>query len=242
MDEALRIADVPQHAGDVAEHDELLGADRRGHRRSGRVGVDVELLAVGRDRHRRDHRHLPGVGEVVDREPVDPRDLAHVAEIERLAIRAFERELLPEEDVGREEVERHGAAAVFLDLRREVVVEFGGKHLLDDVERGLIGVATALYESRLDAHLIHRTADRLAAAMNDHHAHAERRHEDDVEQEMAERIGVLDDAAAQLDDGGGVAKLADPPQGFDQRVGLLDGLLLHFGNDGAAGHGRTDPW
>ena len=44
------------------------------------------------------------------------------------------------------------------------------------------------------------------------------------------------------DNGGGVAKLADPPQSFDQRVGLLDGLLLHFRNDGAAGHGRTEPW
>ena len=31
---------------------------------------------------------------------------------------------------------------------------------------------------------------------------------------------------------GGVAQLADPPQGFDERVGLLDGLLLYFGNGG----------
>ena len=47
MDQALGVVDVAEHARDVGQHDELLGADRRGDRRGGGVGVDVELLAVG---------------------------------------------------------------------------------------------------------------------------------------------------------------------------------------------------
>jgi hypothetical protein len=62
------------------------------------------------------------------------------------------------------------------------------------------------------------------------------------EQQVPQRSGMLDDAATEFDDGGCVAELADPSEGFDQRVGLLDGLLLDLGDDGAAGHGRTDPW
>jgi hypothetical protein len=71
--------------------------------------------------------------------------------------------------------------------------------------------------------------------VDDHDPHPEGRHEDDVDEEMAEGIGVFDDAATELDDGGRVAELADPPEGLDEGVGLLDRLLL--GLDGGGGGG-----
>ncbi len=43
-------------------------------------------------------------------------------------------------------------------------------------------------------------------------------------QQVPQRVVVLHHAAAQLDDRDLVAELADPLQGLDQHVGLLDGL------------------
>ena len=72
--------------------------------------------------------------------------------------------------------------------------------------------------------------------MDDHDPHPEGRHEDDVDEEMAEGIGVFDDAATELDDGGRVTELADPPEGLDEGVGLLDRLLLGLDGGGEGGH------
>ncbi len=89
-------------------------------------------------------------------------------------------------------------------------------------QRGVVGVAAALDEPRLEAGLVHRPADRRPAAVDDDRPHADRFHEHDVEQQVPQRVGVLHDAAAELDDRDLVAELADPAQRLDQHVGLLN--------------------
>ena len=93
------------------------------------------------------------------------------------------------------------------------------------LQRRLVGVAAALDEPRLEVRLGHRPADRGAAAVDDDRPHADGFHEHDVEQQVVERLGVLHDAAAELDDGDLVAELADPAHRLDQDVGFFDGVL-----------------
>ena len=236
VDQALGVVDIDEDAGDVGEDNELLGTDRRGHGGGRGVGVDIELAAVGAQRHRRDHRYLAGVGEVVDRQPIDPRDRADMAQIDGLAARLGEGQPLAEEDVRGEEIERHRPAAVFLEPGDEVMVELGGEDLLDDRQGGIVGVAPPLDKARGEPGGVHRPADRLPTTVDDHDAHPEGRHEDDVDEEVAEGIGVLNDTATEFDDGGRVAELADPPERLDEGVGFLDRLLLSLNGGGEGGH------
>ena len=64
MDQRVGVVLVAADAVDVAEIDQFLGLQRLGHGRGGRVGVDVQLLAVLGDAHRGDDRHDARVAEV----------------------------------------------------------------------------------------------------------------------------------------------------------------------------------
>ena len=55
--------------------------------------------------------------------------------------------------------------------------------------------------------------------------HPHRFHEDHIHQKVGQGAGILHHASAQLDHVDLVAELADPVEGFDKRIGLLDGLL-----------------
>lgn len=87
--------------------------------------------------------------------------------------------------------------------------------------------------------------------MHDNNPHAKSRHEDDIDQQVPKRIGMLDNAAAEFYDGGRIAKFPNPTESLDQRIGLLNGLLLcGTGLSGAglggaclggAGHDAIDP-
>ena len=57
--------------------------------------------------------------------------------------------------------------------------------------------------------------------MHDDRPHAHRFHEDDVHEQMTERLGIFHHAAAKFDDGDFVAKLADPAHRLDQNIGLF---------------------
>ena len=74
----------------------------------------------------------------------------------------------------------------------------------------------------------HGPIDRRPAAVDHHRPHAHRLHEDDIQQQVDERPLVLHDAAAQLDDSGLAAELADPLEGFDQDVGFLNSFFQRF--------------
>ena len=92
-------------------------------------------------------------------------------------------------------------------------------------QRGVVGVAASLDEARLQSGLGHSAADGRTAAVDDHGPHAHGLHEDDVQQQVDHGPLVFHDAAAELDDGGFAAKLADPGEGLDQHVGLLHGFF-----------------
>ena len=113
------------------------------------------------------------------------------------------------------------------------MVEFGCQHPLDDVKGGGIGIAASLDETGFNASSIHGPGDGLAAAMNHDNPHAKGRHEDNVEEQVAERVRMLQHAATEFDHGGRVAELANPAERFDQRVGFFDG----FGVGSASGEG-----
>ena len=236
VDKAFRIVDILKHAGNIAENHQFFRTDRCCHRRGGRVGIDVEFLPIRPHGHRRDHRHLTGIGEIVDRQPVDAGDGADIPEVDRRSSGTRQRQLLAEEHIGGEEVERHRPAAVLLNFRGKIMVEFRGQHLLHDLKRGGIGVAASLHKSGHQPGGIHRPIDRLAAAMHQHNPHPEGRHEDHIDQQVAEGIGMFHNAPPQFDHCGCVAELANPPERLDERVGLLDRLRLNAGWFGRACH------
>ena len=153
----------------------------------------------------------------------DPGDAAHVAQVDPLAIFAFQVDALAEEHVGGVEVQRLGLAAEIDDLVGQLLVHFAGQHVLDDLQRGVVGIAASLDEVRLEAGRGHGPADGGPAPVDDHGLHADRLHEDDVQQEVPEVSLVFHDAAAQLDHRHLAAELADPGERLDEHVGLLFG-------------------
>ena len=72
------------------------------------------------------------------------------------------------------------------------------------------------------------TRDRLAAAVDDDRPHADRLHEDDVDQQGPERLGIFHHRAAELDDREPAVELADVAQRLDQDIRLADRFLMHF--------------
>ena len=68
VDQRVGVVLVAAHAVDVAQEDQLLGAQRLGDGRGRRVGVDVQLLARLGSRHIEGITGtMPGVAQVVDR-------------------------------------------------------------------------------------------------------------------------------------------------------------------------------
>ena len=79
---------------------------------------------------------------------VGRRDRADVAQVDRLRpFVARQRQPLAEQHVRGAEVQRLGLAAEFLDVLGESFVGFVGQHPLDDVQRGVVGIAAALDEA-----------------------------------------------------------------------------------------------
>ena len=60
--------------------------------------------------------------------------------------------------------------------------------------------------------------------MHNHGTHADRFHEDDVNQYVPQDLLVLHDTAAQFDHGRMTTKLSDPAHRFHEHVGFLDSL------------------
>ena len=228
MDERFRIVLFHADAVDITEEDQLFSAERGGDGGGGGVGIDVEFAAVGGEAHGGDDGDLAGVAEVFDRGAVDAGDTADVAEVDLAAGVIFQCGLLAEQDVGRAEVERHGAAAEIFDLFGDLLAGFVGQNFLDDFERGVVGIAAALDESRDQPGGIHGATDGRATAVNDDRPHADAFHEDDVDEQMPQGVGIFHHAAAELDDGDLIAEAADPAEGFDQHVGFFDRVLVVF--------------
>ncbi len=124
-------------------------------------------------------------------------------------------------------VQAGGPAAELVDVPLDVGVDLFGQHPCDDRQRGLVGEAPALDEVRGQPGLFHRHGDRLASAVDDDRPHTHRLHEDHVDQQGAERLGIFHDRAAELDDRELPVELTDEAHRLDQYVRLADGFLMH---------------
>ena len=75
-----------ENARRVRHEHELFRLQRLGELAGDEIGVDVVRLAVPADADRRDHRHeVPRIKEL-DQLRIDPLDLAHEADVDRLPI------------------------------------------------------------------------------------------------------------------------------------------------------------
>ena len=95
--------------------------------------------------------------------------------------------------------------------------------MLDDVARGVVRVTATLDESRRQSRRLHGPVDRGASAVHDNRTHADRLHEHDVDQQVAQGVDVVEQAAAEFDYRDLVPELANPAQRLDQHVGFLGG-------------------
>ena len=111
------------------------------------------------------------------------------------------------------------------DAGSDCFVDLARQYTLDNGERSIVRESSPLNEPRFDVGVGHGSRNGRAAAVDDNRPHADRFHEHNVDQQVAQRFLVLHDAAAQLDDGHAVAKPANPAQGLDQHVGFLDGVF-----------------
>ena len=220
---------VAEDARRVGQEDELLGLERRGDGRGGGVGVDVQEPASSSSSSASEgstgttparQRFSIGATSTSVTSPTRPRSIGSPSASGRVSLR-------PKRHWMRLVVQARGPAAELVDVPDDVGVDLLGQHPGDDLERGVVGVAPALDEPGLEAGLLHRHGDRLAAAVDDHRPHADGLHEDDVDQQGAERLGVFHHRAAELDDGEPAVELADVAQRLDQDIRLADRFLMH---------------
>src|SRR5687768_17331670 len=116
-------------------------------------------------------------------------------------------------------MEGDGATPKVTNLTDDACVNLLEERLDDDVKSGIVRVASSEDFARLDAGDLHGAVDGLAATMDEDGAHADGFHEDDVLQRGVQGIGVFHGAAAQLDDGQAVAKVADVTERLDEGFG-----------------------
>ena len=93
-DDAGRVVRVAQPAGHVGQEHDLVGAERRGHRAGGLVGIDVVGVAVAVGADGGDHRDvvLGDMVEDVDVDALDPADEADVLAGRRRLARGAEQQ------------------------------------------------------------------------------------------------------------------------------------------------------
>ena len=114
----------------------------------------------------------------------------------------------------------------FADLTVDLLIE----GLLDDLDGGGVGDAHAAAELGLDAGLVHRAGDGLAAAVHDDDLDADGRQEGDVggHAVAAFRIRVVHEAAAVLNHEGGATELMDVGKRLVKDLGFLRGGNAHL--------------
>lgn len=105
------------------------------------------------------------------------------------------------------------------------MIRFSRQHALHNIQSWLVSVATAFDESGFDSSLLHRSTNSFPASVDDDRMHPDRFHEVDVEQQVAQGVYVIDQAAADFYYSGLVTELPDPAESFDQCIGFLNCLF-----------------
>ena len=139
-----------------------------------------------------------------------------------------QRQPAAEEALVRLVVQARGAAAELVDVPHDVGVDLLGQHAGDDLERGVVGVAPALDEARRRGPAFSiATVIALPPPWTTTGRMPDGLHEDDVDQQGAERLGVFHHRAAELDDREPAVELADVAERLDQDIRLADRFFMH---------------
>ena len=166
---------------DVGEDDELAGAERDGEGGRGRVGVDVEHLALVVEVRRdgRDDRDAARVEEVEDGPGVDLDDVADEPEVVLLAVDGHAAAAGAEEG-GVLAGEADGDRPVLVEQADELATDLAGEHHPHDVHDLGRRDPQAAVELGLQAEPVEHRLDLRAAAVDDDRAQAGVAQEGDV--------------------------------------------------------------
>ena len=105
------------------------------------------------------------------------------------------------------------------DMKKPIVYEVGHKF---DVVTNIRG---ATIKEDIGLVTLEIAIDRLAATVDHHRLHADRFHENHVQQDVHQRHFVVDDAPAEFDHGRFAAKSSDPAHRLDERIGFGECLI-----------------
>ena len=214
-----------QQAGHVAHEDQAPGFEGDRRLRRGDVGVavvDLAVLAAGGGAD--DGRDAFG-DAFQQRGRVHADDLAHVTQVEGLAVRPLQLGLAATEDVRAGKA--FGETAQRVDGGDYFRIDLPGEHLVGNLHGGFVGDALALEERGLEAGLLHGARDGFAAAVDDDRVDLDRLQEDNVTRDAVAdlRVRRVHEAAAVLDDEGGAAEALDVGQRLQQGVGFGNEVL-----------------
>ena len=153
-----------EQARDVAHVDEPAGAQGARDPAGDEVGIHVVGLAVIALGHRGNHRDVAVGDLLLDQFHLNLGDFADEPKVDRVAVVVGVQLLADEDAVAGQTL---GLALARCDGLADVAVDDLVEGPLDDRDRGLVGDPEPVLEGRLEAGLLHRPGDRLAAAVDD---------------------------------------------------------------------------
>ena len=121
----------------------------------------------------------------------------------------------------------HRLAAAVVDQADDLLVDLADQDHLDHVHGLAVGDPHALHVAGRHLHLLEKTVDLWAAAVDDHRVDADVLHEDHVQGETAFEFLLDHGVTAVLDHHRAAAELAHVGQRLHQHLGLGD-LLAHL--------------
>ena len=222
MDEGVFILGVAQDAAHIGEQDELFRFEGHGQLGGGGVGVDVVAgLAVHAHGHGGYHRDVVVFQCEDHRVWVDLFDRADQA-VAGVLLDGLEQAVI---HAGQAD----GLAAHAVQRGHKVFVHPAAEHLLDDVHGLVVGVAQAVHEFGLLAHLAQHLVDLRAAAVDNDHMNADQMEQNDVAHDCVAQLVGNHGVAAVFDDHGLAVEFLNIGQGFDQDLSSVNVGKGHWG-------------
>ena len=169
------------------------------------------------------HGNRVGLHQQLQQPGVDAGDFADQAQIDPPAVGAGQISFLGEQHDAGKRMQAHRLATLGLDEIDDEPVDLVAQDLLGDGQGAFIGVSPAHDHLRLEAGRFHRLVDRLPAAVDEDRLHADVIHEDDVVEQIGERLFIVHDGPADFDDDDFVVESLDVAEGFHKSRSLVDG-------------------